>query len=99
MLDFSIKECLKKLVEKNYDSNINSTINMLLEKFDEEQIKLLSRYQGLKLDNNIIRLYFIQNVGFRCKNEKDNIVGKLPICNNIEKYMNELYLESILKEN
>lgn len=83
-----------KLKEKNYDINITKTIDMLVEKFDEEQIRLLSHYQGLKIDNNLIRLFFIENVGFRCLNDKDNIYGKMPICQNIEKYMNKLYLES-----
>jgi hypothetical protein len=95
MLNFSVKESLIKLKDKNYDKNINNTINIIVEKFDEQQIRVLSQYQGIKIDNNIIRLFFIENVGFRCYNEKDNIVGKLPICRNIENYMNKLYLESI----
>jgi hypothetical protein len=94
MNNFSIKESLIKLKDKNYDKNINQTINILTERFDEEQIRILSQYQGLKIDNNIIRLFFMENVGFRCYNERDNIFGKLPICRNIESYMNKLYLDS-----
>ena len=94
MYNFSVKDSLLKLQEKNYDINITNTINMLVEKFDENQIRILSQYQGLKIDNNLIRLFFMENVGFRCLNEKDNIVGRLPICRNIEKFMNDLYLES-----
>ena len=92
MHKFSVKDSLLKLQEKNYI--LNSTIDMLVEKFDESQIRILSQYQGLKIDNNLIRLFFIENVGFRCLNDKDDIYGKMPICKNIEKYMNELYLES-----
>lgn len=91
---FSIKESLIKLKTKNYDKNINHTIDFLIENYDEYQLKILSN-SGLKIDNNIIRLYFIENVGFRCMNERDNIYGKLPICRNIENYMNNLYLDSI----
>ena len=94
MNNFSVKCSLMKLREKNYDININNTIDMLVEKFDEGQIRILSQYQGLKIDNNLIRLFFIENVGFRCLNDKDNIYGKMPICQNIEKYMNKLYVES-----
>ena len=94
MSKFSIKESLIKLSEKNYDKNINNTIKFIIERYDEDQIRLMSGFQGLKIDNNLIRLYFFQNIGFRCMNEKDNIVGKLPICRNIEKNMNTLYLES-----
>ena len=91
---FSIKESLIKLKTKNYDKNNNHTIDFLIENYDEYQLKILSN-SGLKIDNNIIRLYFIENVGFRCMNERDNIYGKLPICRNIENYMNNLYLDSI----
>lgn len=91
---FSIKDSLLKLKERDYGININNSINIILENLDEEQIRVLSQYQGLKIDN-LIRLYFYENVGFRCINEKDNIYGKLPICKNIEKYMNNLYSDAI----
>jgi|SRR5574344_411355 hypothetical protein len=91
---FSVKDSLIKLKDKKYGENINNTIDILVNRFDESQIRILSS-QGLKIDNNIIRLYFIDNVGFRCMNEKDNIYGKLPICKNIERFMNNLYIESV----
>jgi hypothetical protein len=91
---FSVKDSLIKLKDKKYGENINNTIDILVNRFDESQIRILSN-QGLKIDNNIIRLYFIENVGFRCMNEKDNIYGKLPICKNIERFMNNLYIESV----
>lgn len=91
---FSVKDSLIKLKDKKYSENINKTIDILVDRFDENQIRILSN-QGLKIDNNIIRLYFIDNVGFRCMNEKDNIYGKLPICKNIERFMNNLYIESV----
>ena len=94
MYNFSVKDSLVKLQGKNYDKGINVAIDILLENLDEGQIRILSQYQGLKIDNNLIRLFFIENIGFRCMNERDDIVGKMPICQNIEKYMNKLYLES-----
>lgn len=99
MSNFSLTNSLIRLKGKNYDININRTINMLVENYDEGQIRVLSQYQGLKIDNNLIRLFFMENVGFRCLNEKDNIVGRLPICRNIEKFMNDLYLESFTIHN
>jgi len=96
IVEFSIKDSLLKLKEKNYDMNITRTINMLLEKYDEDQIRTLAK-KGLRIDNNIIRLFFLDNIGFRCMNEKIEVVGKLPLCNNIEKYMNGLYLDTINK--
>ena len=95
---FSVKDSLCKLKDKNYDVNITKTINIITENLEEDQIRVISQYQGLKIDNDIIRLHFIENVGFRCYNERDNVVGKLPICKNIEKYMNQLYLDFIKEE-
>lgn len=98
MSNFSVKDSLIKLQEKNYDIKINNTIKLLVENLDEGQIRVLSQYKGLNIDNNLIRLFFIDNVGFRCMNEKSEIYGKFPLCNNIENYLNKLYLE-YLKEN
>lgn len=98
MSDFSLKESLIKLKNKNYDKNINNTIDILTENFDESQLRILSQFKGIKIDNNLINLFFIENVGFRCLNDKDNIYGKLPICKNIEKYMNQLYVNYTIKD-
>ena len=94
---FSLKESLGKLRNKNYDVNINQTIDNLIIKFDEDQLRMLSKNQGLIVDNKLIRLFFIENVGFRCYNEKSDIYGKFSICINIERFMNNLYMEYIVK--
>jgi len=94
MKKFLIVESLQRLRDKKYDDNITSSINKLLENYSEDQLRILLQYRGIKIDNNLINLFFIENVGFRCINEKENVYGKLPICNNIEKYMNKLYLDS-----
>ena len=93
--NFLISDSLEKLKEKNYDIKINNTIDLLLEKFDDEQLKLMASHYGLKIDNNLLRLFFIENVGFRCINEKNQFIGRLPICINIENFMNKLYLNWI----
>lgn len=92
MNNFSLKESLIKLKNKNYDKAINESLNSLVERFDENELRILSQNRGIRLDR-IINLFFVEGVGFRCYNDKDNIYGKLPICQNIEKYMNKLYLE------
>jgi len=94
MKKFLIVESLQRLRDKKYDDNITSSINKILENYSEDQLRILLQYRGIKIDNNLINLFFIENVGFRCINEKENVYGKLPICNNIEKYMNKLYLDS-----
>ena len=95
MNNFSIIDSLIKLKDKRYSDKINNTIDFLIENYDESQLRVLSMNNGLKIDNNTIRLYYYDNVGFRCYNENNNIVGNLPICNNIEKYMNNLYSEYV----
>lgn len=91
MIEFSVRDSLDSLKNKNYSNNINNTISILLEKFDEHQLRVLSMNMGIKIDNGFIRLHFYDNVGFRCYNENFLVVGKLPLCNNIEKHMNKLY--------
>lgn len=93
--NFFISDSLEKLKERSYDNKINETINLLLENFDESQLKMIASNYGLKIDNNLIRLFFVENIGFRCMNEKDNLIGKMPICINIENFMNKLYLNWI----
>ena len=94
---FSLKDSLGQLRNKNYDVNINSTLDNLIIKFDEEQLRMLSKNQGLIVDNKLIRLFFVENIGFRCYNEKEEIYGKFPLCINIERFMNNLYMEYIVK--
>jgi len=94
---FSLKDSLEKLKNRKYDISITNTIDNLLIKFDEEQLRMLSKRQGLLIDNKLIRLFFLENVGFRCYNEKNEIYGKFSICINIERFMNNLYLEYISK--
>lgn len=96
MSNFSLKDSLEKLKSKNYDISINNTIDYLLKKFDEDQLRMLSKRQGLLIDNKLIKLFFIDNVGFRCYNEKDDIFGKFPLCITLEKFMNNLYMEYII---
>lgn len=93
MNSFSLKDSLLMLKNKNYDDTINHNIDILVNTYDEYQLLVLAGDKGLKI-NNIIRLFYMDNVGFRCLNEKSDIYGKLPICKNIEKYMNSLYLDS-----
>jgi hypothetical protein len=67
MFDFSIKECLIKLQQKNYGNDIKSTISIIVEKFDEQQIRSLSQYQGLKIDNKIGDLPYVAHDGLKYK--------------------------------
>jgi hypothetical protein len=94
MMDFSVSKSLIKLRDKKYDSKISKTINLLLENYSEDQLRFLLQNKGLLLDNNIIKLFYIDNVGFRCLNEKSELYGKLPVCKNVEFFMNKLYLEN-----
>lgn len=91
MINFYLKDVLNELKNKNIDSSINKNIT-ILNSYDDYQLKILAK-DGIKL-NKIIRLYFNENIGFRCINLQQEKYGKLPICNNIEKFLNEKYQES-----
>ena len=90
---FTIKDSLSKLKEKNYDPKITKTIT-ILERLEEEQLQVISQTHGIKIDGDIIRIYFKEGIGFRCFNENIDYHGRLPICKNIERFLNKLYLES-----
>jgi len=93
MNNFSIKESLNKLKNKKYDSTINKNIDYL-NNYEEYQLILLAKFEGLKL-NDLIRLNFIENVGFSCYNIHQEKYGRLPLCKNIEKVLNEQYKNSL----
>jgi len=95
MSNFLVTESLLKLKDKKYT---NDNIKFLVENYTEEELRILLM-RGLRLDQKqLINLYFLENVGFRCNNEKYDRVGRLPICRNIENFMNKLYLEFISEE-
>jgi hypothetical protein len=94
----TVKECLKSLADKNVDMNINRTIQILCETFDDQQLEY-KLSQGVVIDNQIINLYFYKNMGFKCNNSMVERHGNLPICNYIEKKLNETYkLPSSVKD-
>lgn len=97
MFNFSIKESLCDLKSKNYDSTINKNIDYL-NNYEDYQLKLIAKSEGLKL-NNLIRLNFTENVGFNCYNIHQERYGRLPLCRNIEKFLNEKYQESLTGTN
>ena len=86
----SIKDCLKKLTDENIDMRINQHVKYLLENVDERQLEYkLSQQNGVKIDGNMIQLYYHPGIGFQCKNMFQDKYGRLPICNHIESFLNE----------
>ena len=81
-----IKESLYELIEKNYDSSINRTLNSILENCDEQQLAHIL-YRGVKLSNTI-DLFCYGGSGFRCINEDENLIGRNHTCNLIERFLN-----------
>lgn len=86
----TIKECLKGLQEKNVNMEINRVIKEVCENFDDDQLEY-KLSTGIKLDNQMINLYFYRNMGFKCNNIWVEKYGNLPLCNFIEKTLNQLY--------
>ena len=86
----TIKECLTALTEKNIDMNINKVIKYLNENVDDDQLEYKLSY-GVKIDGHMLNLYFYKNIGFKCTNNFQEKFGSLPICNYIEKTLNQVY--------
>jgi len=86
----TIKQCLEKLTEKNIDMSINKHLKFLLENVNEEQLVYkLSQPSGIKIDNNMLQLWYYPGIGFRCNNMFTEKYGRLPMCNFIERFLNE----------
>ena len=84
-----LRKCLLELKERNLEIPfLNKNINYLLETFDDDQLLYLLQ-NGVKLDNEHIILQYFYGAGFRCFNENYEYVGRKPICNLIEKKLNE----------
>ena len=88
-----IKKCLKKLVETKLDigQKRKNTINSYIEKYDEEFLFNIMR-GNLGLIAEDINIYYYPNVGFRCTNDILR-QGRLPVCNIIQKMLNEEYIK------
>lgn len=86
-----IRKCLNLLVEKDYkEQSLKPKVLYLLDNFNNDQLLHLLK-NGLKISEDII-LYYINGMGFRCMNENTRIIGNKPICNIIEKNLNEYLL-------
>jgi len=90
-----LRDCLKALIENKALVDFKPKVKSLYDSFDNNNLEyVLGR--GVTIDqSSVIFLNFNKNIGFRCTNVNQNNVGKLPICNQIEKILNEKYVELI----
>jgi hypothetical protein len=85
----TVKECLKSLTEQNVDMAVNKHVKFLLENVEESQLLYkLSTNVGIKIDNNMLHLWYNPGIGFQCRNMWEDKYGKLPICGKIERFLN-----------
>lgn len=85
-----VKECLRRLTEKNIDMSINKHVKYLIENVEEEQLLFkLSSQVGVKIDGQMIQLWYNPGIGFQCKNMHQERYGRLPMCGFIERFLNE----------
>jgi hypothetical protein len=88
-----LKECLIYLKEQNIKiKNLNPTLDYFIDNFDDDALfKLLT--EGIRINNDVIILSFYPGYGFQCSNDNKNQIGKMPICNIMEKLLNKkLYM-------
>ena len=82
-----IKECITYLREQDYSvQGLNKALDIIYE-MDDDQLEF-SLMRGILLMEDIL-LYKYQGSGFRCINHQENIYGRKPICNVIERKLNE----------
>ena len=83
-----IKKCLVSLLEKNYTEEFQEPIMYLIDNFTEEQLEYMLQ-MGKNIDiNENFKLHYNAGLGFRCVNNDSIIRGRIPLCNNIEKTLN-----------
>lgn len=88
-----MRQYLKILLERDYNEpSMIKKIKEILENFDNQQIDYML-LNGMKISNDLILYYFIGQ-GFRCTNENKHIIGNKPICQIIEKVLNNELLKS-----
>lgn len=85
-----ITECLQHIAEIDTEIGVErkQMIRRYLESYDEEQLIHILSHQGLYA--NDLEIKFFPNVGFRVSNDP-TYTGKLPICNFIQRKINEKY--------
>jgi len=83
-----IKDFLKVLLESNINDNTLKPITSNLMKFDDDQILHLLK-DGVNISKDLM-LHYVGGVGFRCNNLNAYAQGVNPICNLIEKKLNEI---------
>ena len=87
-----IKESLKSIIDNIALKDYHEKIKMILE-YDDNTLRFVLE-RGVSIDKSgYVILYFHPKVGFVCNNINENYVGKLPICNQIVKILNNRYKE------
>jgi len=86
----TIIKCLERLTERNVDMAINKHVKFLLENVNESQMEYkLMQPTGIKIDGNMIQLWYYPGSGFKCRNMFEEKYGRLPLCNFVESFLNE----------
>jgi hypothetical protein len=85
-----LKECLKCISETeiNIGDLRKHALKKVLENYSDEQLYTILTQTPSGVIANDIFVHFIPNVGFRVSNDTRG-VGKLPICNLIQRKLNE----------
>jgi len=84
-----LKECLEALSNTKTDigDKRKGIIKRYIAFYDDEQLfNMMRTPQGLVVDD--INIFYFPTAGFRCSNDVSK-TGKLPICNIIQRILNE----------
>jgi len=89
-----IKECLNTLSETKVDigDRKKGILKRYTSYYEEDQLfNIMRTPQGLVVED--ITIHYFPNVGFRCSNDESK-TGKLPMCNVLQRILNENLLKS-----
>jgi hypothetical protein len=82
-----VKESLQTINNPKFE-DIHPQIKYLLENVEEEHLQLTLANGGVYISESII-LQYVQGYGFKSFNTDEPIIGKNPLCNLIERRMNQ----------
>ena len=84
-----IKDILNILTEKDYNIHgLQKTISYYLNNMTDTQLYMLLK-EGMNINSGEFILIYVEGMGFRCYNTDKYINGNKPVCNIIEKNLNE----------
>ncbi len=90
-----LRVCLKTILDNKNLIEYHNKVKILYDNTDIDAIEF-ALGRGVIIDKEgVVWLWFNRHVGFRCSNSNQSYVGKLPICNQLERILNNAYKQQL----